>query len=162
MLAWHSSLIDRLSLVVRGSRSVVYGEVPSKWSVGTTAPSLQSHSSQQPSQRPDLRGISVYEHGVVPLPVLFTLEALTMPVTRYSKQDQADHGKSRWSNLRSELGHFLLHSNPRRCIWKVGNTLRLYSLRSASSGTLLPHRRVFFLGHEKLIKICNTFHVFDF
>ena len=30
MLAWHSSLIDRLSLVVRGSRSVVYREVPSK------------------------------------------------------------------------------------------------------------------------------------
>ena len=31
MLASHSSLIlDRLSLVVRGSRSVVYGEVPSK------------------------------------------------------------------------------------------------------------------------------------
>ena len=46
MLAWHSSLIDRLSLVVRGSRSVVYGEVPSKWSVGTTAPSLQSHSGR--------------------------------------------------------------------------------------------------------------------
>ena len=44
--------------------------------------------------------LSSYEHGVVPLPVLFTLEALTMPVTRYSKQDQADHGKSRWSNLR--------------------------------------------------------------
>ena len=93
MLAWHSSLIDRLSLVVRGSRSVVYGEVPSKWSVGTTAPSLQSHSGQQPSQRPDLRGTGTYEHGVVPLPVLFTLEALTMQVTRYSKQDQADHGR---------------------------------------------------------------------
>ena len=30
MLASQSSLIDRLSLVVRGSRSVVYGEVPSK------------------------------------------------------------------------------------------------------------------------------------
>ena len=30
MLASHLSLIDRLSLVVRGSRSVVYGEVPSK------------------------------------------------------------------------------------------------------------------------------------
>ena len=39
----------------------------------------------QPSQRPDLQGLSSYEHGVVPLPVLFTLEALTMPVTRYSK-----------------------------------------------------------------------------
>ena len=46
MLAWHSSLIDRLSLVVRGSRSVVYGEVPSKWPVGTTTPSLQSHSGR--------------------------------------------------------------------------------------------------------------------
>ena len=90
MLAWLSSLIDRLSLVVRGSRSVVIGEVPSRWPVGTTAPSLQSHSGQQPSQRPDLRGFSTYEHGVVPLPVLFTLEALTMQVTRYSKQDQAD------------------------------------------------------------------------
>ena len=66
MLASLSSLLDRLSLVVRGSRSVVYGEVPSKWSVGTTAPSLQSHSGQQPSQRPDLRGTGTYEHGVVP------------------------------------------------------------------------------------------------
>ena len=81
----------------------------------------------QPSQRPDLRGLRSYDHGVVPLPVSFTLEALTMPVTRYSKQDQADHGKSRWSNLRSELGHFLLHPNPRQCIWKVGDTHRLYT-----------------------------------
>ena len=46
MLALRSSLLDRLSLVVRGSRSVVNGEVPSKWSVGTTAPSLQSHSGR--------------------------------------------------------------------------------------------------------------------
>ena len=30
VIASQSSLIDRLSLVVRGSRSVVYGEVPSK------------------------------------------------------------------------------------------------------------------------------------
>ena len=116
MLALRSSLLDRLSLVVWGSRSVVIGEVPSKWSVMTTAPSLQSHSGQQPSQRPDLRGTGTYEHGVVPLPVLFTLEALTMQVTRYSKQDQADHGKSRWSNLGNEFRHFLLHPNPRRCI----------------------------------------------
>ena len=82
----------------------------------TTAPSLQSHSGQQPSQRLDLQGISTYEHGVVPLPVLFTLEALTMQVTRYSEQDQADRGRSRWSNLGNEFRHFLLHSNPRRCI----------------------------------------------
>ena len=93
MLAWHSSLVDRLSLVVRGSRSVVYGEVPSKWSVGTTAPSLQSYSGQQPSQRPDLRGNSTYEHGVVPLPVFSTFEALTMQVTKYSKQDKANNGR---------------------------------------------------------------------
>ena len=82
----------------------------------TTAPSLQSHSGHNLLKRPDLRGISSYEHGVVPLPVLFTFEALTMQVTRYSKQDQADHGKSRWSNLRNEFRHFLLHPNPRQCI----------------------------------------------
>ena len=84
MLAWHSSLIDRLSLVVRGSRSVVYGEVPSKWSVGTTAPSLQSHSGRKLLKDQTYEELSSYEHGVVPLPVSFTLEALTMPVTRYS------------------------------------------------------------------------------
>ena len=31
LLAWLSSLLDRLSLIVRGSRSVVNGEVPSRW-----------------------------------------------------------------------------------------------------------------------------------
>ena len=89
----------------------------------TTAPSPQFHSGQQPSQRPDIRGIGTYEHGVVPLPVLFTLEALTMQVTRYSKQDQADHGRSRWSNLGNEFRHFLLHPNPRWFIQKVGTLL---------------------------------------
>ena len=77
----------------------------------------------QPSQRPDLRGTGTYEHGVVPLPVLFTFEALTMQVTRYSKQDQTIHGRSRWSNLGNEFRHFLLHPNPRRCIQKVGTLL---------------------------------------
>ena len=37
---------------------------------------------------------------------------------RYSKQDQADHGRSRWSNLGNEFRHFLLHPNPRQCIWE--------------------------------------------
>ena len=61
----------------------------------------------QPSQRPDLRGIGTYEHGVVPLPVLFTFKALTMQVTRYSKQDQADHGNQ--DGRTSEMC-FILHN----------------------------------------------------
>ena len=117
----------------------------------TTAPSLQSHSGQQPSQRPDLRGTGTYEHGVVPLPVLFTFEALTMQVTRYSKQDQADHGKSRWPNLGNELGHFLLHPYPRRCIWESRQAYRLYSPALASSGTFPPHHPVLFVFHEKVM-----------
>ena len=140
MLAWHSSLIDRLSLVVRGSRSVVYGEVPSKWSVGTTTPSLQSHSGQQPSQRPDLRGNSSYEHGVVPLPVLFTLEALTMTVTRYSTTGPGltmANQDGRTSEMNSGISSFIQILDD--VSEKVGGQRTMQSC-PASSGTFPPHR----------------------
>jgi len=93
MLAWHSSLIDRLSLVL-GEADLLFTEKCLQ--DGLSGPPLllfnlipaSSLLKDQTYEAP-----SPISTEFVPLPVLFTLEALTMQVTRYSKQDQADHGK---------------------------------------------------------------------